>query len=752
MFNGSDPFYALLRHANYQPLDRRGLLRKLKVGPAEEAAFAAFLAEEETAGRVVALRDGLYALPERLGLVSGKIFIHERGFGFLTPASPDHPDVYIGAEDVGVAMHQDRVLVRLNPPSRSSRRGDPRSGKLSGQVTKVLQRARTQLVGTFSRSEVMFYVQPDDVRIPHDICVAAPKKAIPLGHKVVVRLKPWTSPQMNPEGEIVEVLGSPNDPGVDLLAITRKYELPEEFPNDVLAQAERIPSFVVEDDIDGREDFRNDFVFTIDPDDAKDFDDALSYRQLPKGELEVAIHIADVSHYVLPGSALDREARERGNSVYLVNRVIPMLPEKLSNGLCSLHPNVDRLVKTVVVRLSAKGEVLHVRFTEAIIHSQQRLTYQEAYKLLKKPSGAVGKHLKVLGDMAQVLRRARFANGALNLDFLEVKVRLDANGKPVRLEPVVNDESHQLIEEYMLLANEVVARHLRREMRPAIYRVHDNPDPDRLADFRVQVQNLGFSVGDLTKRGEIQKLLGRIAGHPEEPVVKTNLLRSMKRAVYSEDPVGHFGLSKKNYTHFTSPIRRYADLVVHRCLFGHATRRDVPSGLAEALSVLERRASEAEQESVKLKKLEYFALQAEATKKGNFAALVLEVRTGGLLVELPEFLVSGFVPISEMQGEIYSFNPIRQELIGERSKSRIRVGMKISVHIVRVDLARRQIDFGTSSQKLAAASGQAAPEKRPHREAPPARAPKPKPFRGPRPASEKPASASGKGGGRRRRR
>ncbi|SDT88820.1 ribonuclease R [Verrucomicrobium sp. GAS474] len=698
------PLYALMRQSQYQPLDRKGLARKLKVRDEETAAFFALLDAEENGGRLVAVRNGLYCLPERLGLVAGRITVNERGFGFVVPHDPDHPDVYIGAEDIGVAMHHDQVLVRLNTPrgQKSGRNGGggrkAGSEKLSGQVIRILQRARTQLVGTFERAKVAYYVRPDDSRIQHDIIVAPPRQKIPLGHKVVVKLKEWTSPKESPEGEITEVLGPPDQPGIDLLSIIRKFELPEEFPAAALAEADRIPDTVQESDLRDREDFRRDFVLTIDPDDAKDFDDALSYRLLPDNVLEVAIHIADVSHYVRPGSPLDIEARKRGNSVYLVDRVIPMLPEKLSNGLCSLRPNVDRLVKTVVVRLDPRGKVLGTRFVQGVIHSRMRFSYQEAYKLIKKPVGLMGKHLTVLGTMAQTLRKARFADGALNLEFTEVKVRLDEKGKPVRLEKVENDASHQLIEEFMLLANELVAKELRRANRPALYRVHENPEPARLNDFRAQVLTLGIQVGDLTLRGEIQKLLNRIAGKAEEPVIKTNLLKSMKRAVYSEQPLGHFGLAKKNYAHFTSPIRRYADLAIHRALFGKP--QPLPPGLADALSATERTASDAEKESVILKKLEFFSLRAQASTKEVFPALVLEVRSGGLLVELPDFLVTGFVRISEMQGDFYDFDAARQELRGEKSKAKVRTGMRIGVHVVNVDLGRRLVDFGTTKQKL----------------------------------------------------
>ncbi|HEY8966914.1 MAG TPA: VacB/RNase II family 3'-5' exoribonuclease, partial [Candidatus Methylacidiphilales bacterium] len=568
----SDTLHALLASDRYQPVDAAGLAKKLKVKDADRPAFLSFLADEEREGRVVAAKHGKYALPERLGLLAGRIAVNERGFGFVIPDDPDHADVRIGGGNLGTAMHNDRVLIRLHAPGGrgfGKDRGRRREEKPEGEVTRVLKRARTQIVGTLERSRAAWYVRPDDARILHDVCVPPPfdgGKPVPAGFKVVAKLKEWTSPHVSPEGEVTEVLGPAGKEGVDILSIIRKHELPGEFPAAALAEADRIPDAVRPADLEGREDFRGDFVLTIDPDDAKDFDDALSYKVLPGGDLEVAIHIADVSHYVRPGGALDAEARLRGNSVYLVDRVIPMLPEKLSNGLCSLRPDVDRLVKTVVVRLGKGGRVGAVRFASGVIHSRKRLTYQEAYRLIQNPVGPLGKHLSILGDMAMALRRARFAQGALNLDFPEVKVRLDAHGKPTAIEKIENDASHQLIEEYMLLANEAVARKLTHEGRPAVHRVHETPDPERLRELRVQLVSLGIPVGDLTQRGEIGKLLDRSTGTPEEAVVKTNLLRSLKRAVYSEKPLGHFGLAKKHYAHFTSPIRRYSDLLVHRAL------------------------------------------------------------------------------------------------------------------------------------------------------------------------------------------
>ena len=601
----------MLGHPNYQPLDEKLLARKLNVPPQDAAAFITFLAEEENAGRIMQVRHSLYVLPKRLGFSVGRLQMNERGFGFLVPSDPVEPDFYIAGEDTATAFHGDLVLARIK-----EQRGRQRDSRLRGEVVKVLQRKRRQLVGTLNKTPMFYYVVPDETRIPFDISVAAPAGEPPLGQKVVVELKDWPDRRKPPEGVISEVLGTPDAPGVDLLSIIRKHDLPTSFPEKVEQEAADIPALIPPAEISRREDFRNILTLTIDPDDAKDFDDALSYRLLPHGDFEIFIHIADVSHYVYPNSALDVEARVRGNSIYLVDRVIPMLPEKLSNGICSLQPNVDRLVKTAIVTLNPRGETKSFRFSAGIIHSAKRFTYQEAFALLRKPAATPqSQALHELNAMAQKLRKRRFAQGALDLDFPEVKVRVNDLGIPTHLEKTENDISHQLIEEFMLLANEVVALELKRRNQPGLYRIHENPDPDRLQEFRAQAKSMGFPCGDLTQRGEIQKLLNRVRGEPGESVVKIGLLKSLKRAMYSPKPLGHYGLSKLNYTHFTSPIRRYSDLVVHRLLFGHGrdstdSSYDGLSRLALHLSNTERAASEAEQESVKLKKLEYFDRQA----------------------------------------------------------------------------------------------------------------------------------------------
>jgi ribonuclease R len=692
-----DQFRAVITQSSYQPLDAPGLERKLRIPAHESTAFQTFLAEQERAGGAMRDPRGRIVSPKSLGFSAGHLQMNERGFGFLVSSDPAEPDFYIAGDDTANALHGDLVLARLKPS---------RDRRLRGEVVRLLQRKRRHLVGVLCQTPNFYYVRPDETRIPFDIRITPPDHTAAVGQKVVVELGDWSTRGASPAGRIIEVLGAPDAPGVDLLSIVRKYDLPTSFPEAVEQQAADIPAQIAPEEIERREDFRQLFTFTIDPDDAKDFDDALSYRVLDGGLFEVYIHIADVSHYVTPGSALDVEARARGNSVYLVDRVIPMLPEKLSNGLCSLQPNVDRLAKTAIVTLDSRGEITGFRFAQGIIHSQKRFSYQEAFALLQQPpSTDLGRDLHTLNAMAQTLRRRRFARGALDLEMGEIKVRLDANGTPVRLEKMENDLSHQLIEEFMLLANEVVALELKRRGRPGLYRIHENPDPTRLQEFRVQAKAMGFPCGDLTKKGEIQKLLESSRGKPGEDAIKIGLLKSLKRAVYSPKPLGHFGLSKINYTHFTSPIRRYSDLVVHRILFERdraAASYDELARLALHLSTTERTASEAEQESVKLKKLEYFEQQARSRDRATFSALILEVREKGLLVQLPEFQVQGLIPTGS--GD-FIFNAQRLELLDRKTKKTFRAGLTISVEVAAVDLARNQIDFRLAQSGMAPRPG-----------------------------------------------
>ena len=712
---------ALLDRKGYRPLNKIDIARELGLTGTQRNALRKTLRELERAGAIARIRKNRYVLPAEADLVAGKLSIHQAGYGFLIPETPGQPDIFIAAENIGTAMHGDRVVARISRDSPDDRI----KGRREGRVIRILERAHDTIVGTLQRSPNFYYVVPDDPRFVHDVYVrpvaavydrrgrGAPKEdrrsqtAATVGDKVVVRLDAWESRHVNPEGEIIEVLGPATAPGIDVLSIIRKYHLPAEFPKDVLDQAERISEQIGARQLEGREDLRKEFIVTIDPDDARDFDDAIHVEKTKNG-WQLGVHIADVAAYVEPGSALDREARRRGNSVYLPDRVIPMLPERLSNGVCSLNPGVDRLTHSVFINFDKNGVAKSARFAHSVIRSAHRLTYKQAYAILTSPPrDQLGERLHLAWELAALLRQKRFEHGSLDLDFPEVKVWVDKQGHPVRLERVENDESHQLIEEFMLAANEAVARELKKHAIPTVYRVHENPDPEKLAEYREFVLSFNYRVGDLTHRAELQRLLASIRGKPEEQALKVALLKSLKRARYSPQPLGHYGLAKANYLHFTSPIRRYADLVVHRALGldgASRRRRDAArshyqpdmgeiASIAEHLSMTERTAADAEIDASQMKKLEFFQRQLDQRNPQIFRAAIVDVRNYGLMVELPDALITGLVHVSSLTNDFYLFEPARRQLIGRRSRKRFKIGDEVSVFVARVDAFKRQVDF-----------------------------------------------------------
>ena len=721
--NIREQILGLLTRKDYRPLNKTDIARKLGLTGAGQVALRKNLRELERTGEIARIRKNRYVLPAEADLVTGKLSIHQVGYGFLAPEIPGGTDVFIAAENIGTAMHGDRVVARISrdEPYRRIK------GRREGRVIRILERAHDTIVGTLQRSRNFYYVVPDDPRIVHDVYVGqvssspqdesavvglplAPSKVAPrVGDKVVVRLEAWESRHVNPEGEIIEVLGPASAPGIDMLSIIRKYHLPTEFPRDVLDQVKGIPETVDARQSEGREDLRGEFIVTIDPDDARDFDDAIHVEKTGSG-WRLGVHIADVAAYVEPNSPLDREARRRGNSVYLPDRVIPMLPERLSNGVCSLKPGVDRLTHSVFIQFDKRGSAKSARFTRSVIRSAHRLTYKQAYTILTAPpADQLGERLHLAWELAAVLRKKRFEHGALDLDFPEVKVWVDKDGRPVKLERVENDESHQLIEEFMLVANEAVARELKKRAIPTVYRIHENPDPEKLAEYREFVLGFDYRVGDLTHRAELQRLVASFRGKPEEQALKVALLKSLKRARYSPQPLGHYGLAKANYLHFTSPIRRYADLVVHCALArdsAGAGGRPVRSAsalyqpdmaeiasIAGHVSTTERTAADAEGDAAQMKKLEFFQRQLDERKPQIFRASIVDVRNYGLMVELPDALVTGLVHVSSLVDDFYVFEPARRQLIGRRSRKRFSVGDELSVFVVRVDAFKRQVDF-----------------------------------------------------------
>ncbi|MEI6033299.1 MAG: ribonuclease R [Verrucomicrobiae bacterium] len=702
---GSSPLKQdILRLLAKSPLDKAEISEALKLEPALRTKLLGLLRDMEIAGEIARIRKDRYILPKEADLFTGVIQFHASGAAHVLNETAGEPDLYISAENTFTAMQGDRVVARVATervpawrPATTPRR--------EGRVIRILTRTNETIVGTVQKSKNFFYLVADDPRFVHNLYLQppAPPLVANVGDKVVAHLDSWPSRHVNPEGHIIEVLGPVGTPGVDMLSIIRKHNLTVDFPEAVVRDAEGVSPEVEPREAARREDLRGKFIFTIDPDDAKDFDDAIDVEATADG-WKLGIHIADVSHYVRPKSEIDREAKVRGNSVYLVDRVIPMLPEALSNGICSLKPGVDRLAFSVFAEVSRQGKVHAVRFAKTVIRSAVRLTYKQAFEILSLPprGDTLAERVHTAWEVSSLLRKKRFAAGSLDLDFPELKVWLDAKGKPVRLERVENDISHQLIEEMMLLANELVGRELKVKRQPAIYRIHEKPDADKLIEFREFASGQGVGAGDLTNRDELQKLLAGLRGQPHESAVKVALLKSLKRARYAPDPAGHYGLAKADYTHFTSPIRRYSDLVVHRALerLLEITKTGPDSqtlaAICEHISTTERTASDAERESVRLKKLEFFQIQVGERTGQTFRATIMDVRNFGMFVELPEFLLSGLVHISSLGGDFFVPDLAKGRLVGRSTKKVYRVGDQIEVSVAKVDMFKQQVDFAVA--------------------------------------------------------
>ena len=716
-----------LNDPNYRPLNKSELARALEVTPKYRQQLRQIIGTMESEGMIRKIKKGRYV--KRGGAeVIGTIRFNPNGHAFVdTESFKKDSNVFIPKDESGTALHGDKVVAKILSQSRSPQwtkhikntqtreRLEQRfsgHGRLpEGRVVKVLERKNEAVIATYQKKGKFIYAQPDDPLLPATIELDAeklPKKLPKTGNKVVIAITDWISKRANPRGHIVEDLGPLDTPGLDILQIIYAHKLSLKFPEGVTQEANNFSEHVSEEDIQSREDWRDRPVFTIDPDDARDFDDAILVEKTKDGNWELAVHIADVAHYVRPKSLLDKEAYYRGNSTYLADRVIPMLPEKLSNGLCSLVPLKDRLTHAAIMQFNKNGSPKSVRFCKAVINSARRFNYKEAYALMQKPDpeDPFSERLSTAWKLAKKLRERRFKSGALELDMPEVRAVLDKNGKPVALEKTENDESHQLIEEFMLAANEAVAKHIKEKMKPSVYRVHEDPDADKLFEFRQLVLNYGFEVGDLNSSpNELQFLLKSVQGQPEEHAIKVGLLKSMKRATYSEEPIGHYGLSKTNYTHFTSPIRRYADLIVHRVLA--AVTGTVPTKtpklpelnrITKHISDTERNSASAEMESQKLKQLEFLWLETKDSGDSpspTHPAIIHDVRRKGLFIELTDHFIKGLVPehaLPNCRGG-YWFDGSMSRFVGSKPKRTFEAGQKILVAVERVDLDQRLVDF-----------------------------------------------------------
>ena len=696
-----------MRAEVHHPATARELMRLLRIDRDERAAVKRHLRSLVADGSLVLVRGNRYGLADRMDLVVGRLEGHPSGFGFVTPErTPEglQGDIFVAAPNLGEALHGDRVVVRIE-----RHRAD---GRAEGRIVQVLERRAQTIVGRFDLDEAgLGFVVPFDRRLTADVQVSrGDRQGAEPGDMVTVEVTRWPTPARGPLGRIVRVLGRIDDPGVDTEIILQKYGIPDAHPADAIEEARRFGTTIKERDLKGRTDFRDRPVVTIDGEDARDFDDAISIERLANGHLWLGVHIADVAHYVAEGSALDQAAYDRGTSVYFPERAIHMFPEALATGLCSLRPHVDRLVQSCLMEVDRHGDVVRYELHDGVIRSTERMTYTDVNAILtEKDAETIARYeplvsmFESMGELFHLLNARRHRRGSVDFDLPEPKVLLDDEGL---IEDIVARErniAHRLIEEFMLLANETVASHLEQHEMPTLYRIHEPPDPLKVAEFEEFISSLGYSLSapsGLIRPSHFQRLVERIRGTPEERPVAFLMLRTMQKARYDSMNVGHFGLAAPTYTHFTSPIRRYPDLVVHRTLrelrhgrVSDERRDELEDDLPDVgrhTSEMERRAAEAEREIVQWKKVRFMA-----DKVGEvFEGYVTGVAPFGLFVELTEHYVEGLVHVSTLADDYYRYSELSHTLFGENTRKKYRLGDKVVVQVVRVDLERRQIDLG----------------------------------------------------------
>lgn len=716
----------LMKTAGYQPLNKSEMARAMEIPSSQRSEMRAALHKLEKSGQIVEGKKARYKLRAKTeGRLVGSIKFLKKGGALFFPDPQDETNlqagldlskyekVFIPSKYTDVALDGDRVLiqVRNQPPPRwqkhSKKHQERRATKehhddTIGKVQQILKRKTNNFIGLYMKRGKFKYVEPEDALLPKSMKVSNAKDATP-GQVVVVQLISWENAQDTPLCEVIEVVGWPEDPGVDILSVIHKYRLQQEFPEEVVAEAKKAhESGVTEEEIARRIDWRDRLVLTIDPFDAKDFDDAIAVEKIDTG-WRLGVHIADVSHYVREHTELDKEALRRGNSTYLVDRVLPMLPEELCNDICSLRPEVDRLTKCAVIEISEKGELLNWKLQDAVIHSKRRFSYEEAQEILERePTGEIEEMVHEAWKMASVLRKRRFQHGSLDLDFPEIKVILDEKFVPQRVEKLVHDPSHKLIEECMLVANEVVAIALKRKKVNSIYRIHEAPDIGRLLEYAELAKSHGFEPGDLSNKKHVQKLIEDIKGHPSEQAVKIGLLKSLKRAAYSTEGLGHYGLGKEDYCHFTSPIRRYADLVVHRGVQSLLENRpEKPARLpkakvllehAEHISETERTSSSAESETKKMKLMEYLYYILRDGNEKEFNGIVTECRKNGAFVEITDIHERGLVKIEDFPRGNWRLETGMHRYSASGGRA-ISLGQKVIIKLVYVDIERQLIDL-----------------------------------------------------------
>lgn len=681
----------------YVPMKLKELAILLQVSKEERQDLKSVLDQLEQEGKITLTKNGKYIKGSTNRLV-GIYQAHERGFGFVIVEGEE--DIFVAEENHGGALQGDEVEVLLL--------GNGKGRSREGKIIRITNRGITKLVGLFEKKKNFGFVLPDNLKFSKDIFIANENSGGAVsGHKVLVELIRFGDERHKPEGRIVEILGHVNDPGTDIVSIIKGFDLPVEFPEKVLNQAERVSASVSEADCAGRLDIREWNTVTIDGEDAKDLDDAVTIRK-ENGNYILGVHIADVTNYVQENSALDREAVKRGTSIYLVDRVIPMLPHILSNGICSLNAGEDRLALSCIMTLDADGRMIDHRIAETVICVDQRMSYTSVRKILtdqdeaeRETYHAFVPMFEEMAELAGILRAKRRKRGSIDFDFPETKMILDQNGRPIDIKPYERNVATRIIEEFMLLANETVAEEYFWQEIPFVYRTHDAPDEEKMKKLALFINNFGYlmRIGqNEVKPKEVQKLLDKVEGTKEEPLISRLALRSMKRARYTPENTGHFGLAASYYTHFTSPIRRYPDLQIHRII------KDVIRGrmnekraahyeailthVTTEASTLERRAEEAERETIKLKKVEYMSERIGEV----FEGVISSITKWGIYVELPN-TIEGLVHVANMRDDHYDYYEERCEMMGEHTRKTYKLGQTVEIEVLDTDELRRTIDF-----------------------------------------------------------
>lgn len=690
-----------MEEEKYKPMLKEELAIKFNMKREDLRKFYEVLEGLEKEGIIIKAKNDRYGLIDNDYLITGKLDAHEKGFGFLISQDKERADIFIPAENMNGAMNGDKVIVNIT----RRKQGDKRE---EGEVLRILERSNTTIVGTFEDNKSFGFVVPDDHKIGYDIFIPKAKtKGAKTNQKVVIEITTWPEPRRNPEGKVLEVLGYLSEKGTDILSIIRQFDLPEEFPKPVKRIAEEIEQEIDPEEAKRRVDLRDLNTFTIDGFDAKDIDDAVSIEIKENGNYKLGVHIADVSHYVKTNSILDKEAYKRGNSVYLIDRVIPMLPTELSNGICSLNPNVERFCLSVFMEIDKNGKVIDNQIVEGLMTSKQRLEYDDVSDLLenddkeaKEKLKNVADDLKLMEELTHILYAKRERRGSIDFEFPEAKIILDEKGIPVEIRKEERRIANKLIEEFMLVCNETIGERFFWSDIPFLYRTHGEPSPERIASFSKLIYNFGYTLKGEQEihPKELQLLTKEIKGKKEEALISTLMLRSMKKAIYSSEPGIHFGLAADYYSHFTAPIRRYSDLIVHRIIKDHINGRlnqkmysslekKLPE-IADQTSMTERRAEEAEREVEDMKKAQYMSKFIG----DEFEGIISSLTNFGMFIQL-ENTIEGLVHFNNMLDDYYDFDEENYYIIGERTKKQYKLGDQVKVKVIDANIAKRNIDF-----------------------------------------------------------